>query len=529
MSQGQVFFVAASIFVLATTAVRADESGRETLELIVRDSELVLRGVYTEVTNEKDPENQFHPQRVTMTVRETIKGPPQGRITFILAKSGYAQHCLRNNLEAVVCLVRSERYKQPWNGYQNTYLREAGCEWVCRVDQQHRSIGCSWVLSTGIIDCSAITNDFRLLRGPGQLLPELRRAAAEAGGRITSRWVYIEVPDEVRMNRMSGQYGVLMPADALEDQARQWIKLPDRRNRMNAALVFEKCPSAANAALLSELLDDGNFYEWGEGRWQVLKYPVRERAWYALQEQGVPVEKPVLLEPEDSYQPIPTSTITAGAVVVVISLAAAFLLGVRGRRPHQDERARRIRSWRPPVRVVVSTVLLVGIAAAWQRSLHWIDHAVHVTPAAGYHEFSAHGGRLRYLRIPGAHERVSRSIYCTLPRNDTWSRAWDVASLEPTSISRALGFVWATGKTPGPIPARKPWTYGVWEVPYWSFAVLTAFLPVAWLTGRWRRYRRVQRNCCDLCGYDLRASTHRCPECGIAVDIPDRRLSTSSP
>jgi hypothetical protein len=47
--------------------------------------------------------------------------------------------------------------------------------------------------------------------------------------------------------------------------------------------------------------------------------------------------------------------------------------------------------------------------------------------------------------------------------------------------------------------------------------VLAAVLPLAWL--RWRMRSQFQAGHCPACGYDLRASKDRCPECGMAISI----------
>jgi hypothetical protein len=55
-------------------------------------------------------------------------------------------------------------------------------------------------------------------------------------------------------------------------------------------------------------------------------------------------------------------------------------------------------------------------------------------------------------------------------------------------------------------------------VPFWSVAAATALLPLAWTTSRLRsrirRGRRSNAGLCPACGYDLRATPDRCPECG---------------
>lgn len=49
-------------------------------------------------------------------------------------------------------------------------------------------------------------------------------------------------------------------------------------------------------------------------------------------------------------------------------------------------------------------------------------------------------------------------------------------------------------------------------LPDWWIVVLTLPLPIAWLIASRRRALRAGH--CSICGYDLRASPERCPECG---------------
>ncbi|HEY7089640.1 MAG TPA: hypothetical protein VH518_16195 [Tepidisphaeraceae bacterium] len=54
-------------------------------------------------------------------------------------------------------------------------------------------------------------------------------------------------------------------------------------------------------------------------------------------------------------------------------------------------------------------------------------------------------------------------------------------------------------------------------VPYWMIVVLMAILPticIARWFGERHRHRSEALGLCSNCGYDLRASPQRCPECG---------------
>jgi hypothetical protein len=48
----------------------------------------------------------------------------------------------------------------------------------------------------------------------------------------------------------------------------------------------------------------------------------------------------------------------------------------------------------------------------------------------------------------------------------------------------------------------------------WFVASCTSLAPATFAARRVRRRRRLRDGACDRCGYDLRASPERCPECG---------------
>jgi hypothetical protein len=59
-------------------------------------------------------------------------------------------------------------------------------------------------------------------------------------------------------------------------------------------------------------------------------------------------------------------------------------------------------------------------------------------------------------------------------------------------------------------------------VPCWFVAILTLLLPATWMLTRLTGRRRSSQNLCPNCGYDLRATPDRCPECGA---IPQPRAA----
>jgi hypothetical protein len=54
-------------------------------------------------------------------------------------------------------------------------------------------------------------------------------------------------------------------------------------------------------------------------------------------------------------------------------------------------------------------------------------------------------------------------------------------------------------------------------IPWWSVALMASVLPAWWGLRRGKARRRSKLGECAACGYDLRATTERCPECGTAA------------
>jgi len=61
--------------------------------------------------------------------------------------------------------------------------------------------------------------------------------------------------------------------------------------------------------------------------------------------------------------------------------------------------------------------------------------------------------------------------------------------------------------------------YWAWAIPHWALVMATAPIPL-WRVIHSRALRRRKREgLCAACGYDLRATPGRCPECGGVTTV----------
>ncbi len=80
-----------------------------------------------------------------------------------------------------------------------------------------------------------------------------------------------------------------------------------------------------------------------------------------------------------------------------------------------------------------------------------------------------------------------------------------------TSLRASLGFFWYRHDLKDPMEDRD--TMGL-AVPYWAIFALTTAGGIFAIRRLWPKRSIDDRNRCMICGYDLRATPGRCPECG---------------
>jgi hypothetical protein len=152
---------------------------------------------------------------------------------------------------------------------------------------------------------------------------------------------------------------------------------------------------------------------------------------------------------------------------------------------------------------VVSFVLMLGIVALWVRSAFvtdvWLHSCKTVSGARSETFVGTKQGVLMWARASmyiGDDEPLDLLLENPPPRNKT--------------LRNCFGFRFDFIDH-GDLRVRGA------DVPLWSLALAAGVLPTYAFAIQRRHTSRRIRGLCSRCGYDLRATPERCPECGTAV------------
>jgi hypothetical protein len=185
---------------------------------------------------------------------------------------------------------------------------------------------------------------------------------------------------------------------------------------------------------------------------------------------------------------------------------------------------------------LVAMLIGVGFIALWVRSHLSSDLLFFTTRGGRYVEVAAIPDQFRITvvdRWPGWPVGVRIS---TRPPSPIWpvfgqgliSHRWFPLGFAVTHGARPILLDLA-----GANPRSALATYSQWAIPFPLPVLICAAIVFQPLVRRLLRRRRegfrVARGFCSQCGYDLRASTGRCPECGTERDPRLMRCGTAAP
>jgi hypothetical protein len=173
-----------------------------------------------------------------------------------------------------------------------------------------------------------------------------------------------------------------------------------------------------------------------------------------------------------------------------------------------------LKRWLFNIALGMSLVLCVATCAIWVRSVFIWDQCTDVDGAGIVQSSVSLRGRFIFYR------------HWQIKPQKAWGYRNSGRFPERPMIEDkpgTLGFVWEDVLYVGGFRQSSSRRLLI-AVPYWAIALSTAVLPTVCARRLWRRRIHRGAGLCPVCGYDLRASPKRCPECGrVIAPVRDSR------
>jgi hypothetical protein len=171
-----------------------------------------------------------------------------------------------------------------------------------------------------------------------------------------------------------------------------------------------------------------------------------------------------------------------------------------------------------------STILSLSVASAWVISYFRAD-GLNSRRHGQATWVESDRGAIAVRRL-----HYGQTVFASVP-DSKWKHSvtahGSVAPINPSQLGwsvhvEGLGLVFARGSpydaTYGAAPGNRAIPQWRLRIPYW-FPLATCVILSCAMVGAYRKRRRVEKHLsqglCPRCGYDLRASVDRCPECGL--------------
>jgi hypothetical protein len=176
-----------------------------------------------------------------------------------------------------------------------------------------------------------------------------------------------------------------------------------------------------------------------------------------------------------------------------------------------------VRRWVFNVMAVVSLVICLATVGLWVRS-YWVwdivtrDSYDHASEQRRMYSVHSLHGRFAVCRDTVTPWALTSTVDLENIRTWRWRREPDrPLVIAADDLWLRMGFGWESTTTA--VGARTFKTHAI-SVPQPIVIAIVAILPSWWLRVVIQRKLRQRSGLCCKCGYDLRASPERCPECG---------------
>lgn len=524
-----------ALALLALLSLAASLRARDTVEAAVIDASIICRGVVTAAEEVNDP---LFPrcEAVTIRITEVLKGPAIRQAIVPCYHAGDERRgaaALKSGDEFLWFLCEPEdRAKKtaPTCTHEclgQFNLTRAGPltadDWpdLCNLDLE--------ILTTAQQVLAAVRNELARPHPTTETIhisicglgPIPCHSAAEAAV-LNEAVIGYRVPDD----------------DRLRPAALRWARSPRLELRYLAIQYMDRFRSEQNIIPLKSMLDAPVIVEVTDclSPWAQRDYAIRSNAQRILAEMHIDTPDALTADYTRLYHPLPWR---AAAEVLAILIALSLLSRPNRRAPIP----RRLIH----LACLLSALLAIGVGALWWRSANLADDVV-VTHVGRMYELTSRQGGLRCEIIFGwklETPLVWTSAILTPRVGYTGEvRFWHDFGTDRVKFSLApptpcdrweydphRAEVRALDICGDPLTDPPP-TAWLLIIPHRYVVAFASVLPVLWLLvapalfvdRRLRQRRRRLLGLCLICGYDLRATPHRCPECGTIPGPPRLQL-----